>query len=107
MLRRRRKAIPPNISFSVISLRPASALRTRAAWACEYGMRGGGTIARGVKKHDPLRLGLLGNRRPTHHTSGAGSAPIFPPPPLGPLGMPNLQVRGLAKTIRGKPGPQD
>ena len=35
MLPLRRKAIPPNNCFSVMSLRPASALRTRAAWASE------------------------------------------------------------------------
>src|SRR6059036_589766 len=54
MLPPRRNAIPPNISFSVISLRPASALRTRAAWACEYVMRGGRATARGFKNHDLL-----------------------------------------------------
>src|SRR2546427_2746244 len=103
MLPPRRKAIPPNISFSVISLRPASALRTRAAWACENVMGGGRTIARGFKNHDPSRLGLVGNRRSTHDIAGPDSARISTPPPLGPVGMPTLEVRGLAKSIDGQP----
>src|SRR3989454_6236797 len=103
MLPPRRKAIPPNISFSVISLRPASALRTRAAWACENVMGGGRTTARGFKNHDPPPLGLLGNRRSTHDIAGPDSARISTPTPLGPVGMPTLEVRGLAKSIDGQP----
>src|SRR2546425_8999132 len=101
MLPPRRKAIPPNISFSVISLRPASALRTRAAWACEYGMRGGRTIARGVQNHYPSRLGLLGNTRSPHGIAGPDSARISSPTPLGPVGKPPLQGRGLAQSLHG------
>src|SRR5256712_3455474 len=54
MLPPRRKAIPPNNCFSVMSLRPASVLRTRAAWASEYVMRGGRGTVGGFKNHDPL-----------------------------------------------------
>src|SRR2546428_11507617 len=54
MLPPRRKAIPPNNCFSVMSLWRASVLRTRAAWASEYVMRGGrGTLGR-VKNPDLL-----------------------------------------------------
>src|SRR3989454_4752662 len=50
MLPPRRKAIPPNNRFSVMSLWRASVLRTRAAWASEYVMRGGRGNGGGVKK---------------------------------------------------------
>src|SRR2546429_9072540 len=90
MLPPRRNAIPPNISFSVISLRPASALRTRAAWACEYVMRGGRATARGVKNHDLLaRLGgsweqaLLARPSPAEFPTD-----FFPPPPGARLEAP-------------------
>src|SRR2546430_14711128 len=87
MLPPRRNAIPPNISFSVISLRPASALRTRAAWACEYVMRGGRATARGVKNHDlPARLGVSWEKAlHARHSPGRLPPEFFPPPPWAPL----------------------
>src|SRR3989449_5052057 len=104
MLPPRRKAIPPNISFSVISLRPPSALRTRVAWACEYDMRVGGQPLAGSKTMTRTRgSSLPGNRRSTHDTPGPNSARISTPTPFGPVGMPTLEVRGLAKSIDGQP----
>src|SRR3989442_563006 len=52
MLPPRRKAIPPNNRFSVMSLWRASVLRTRAALASEYVMRGGKGTVCGVINHD-------------------------------------------------------
>src|SRR2546422_10102488 len=83
MLPPRRNAIPPNISFSVISLRPASALRTRAAWACEYVMRGGGATARGVKNHDLLARLVVSWKQALHarHSRAEFRTYFYPPPP--------------------------
>src|SRR5256886_6106988 len=44
-----------------------------------------------------------GNRRSTHDIAGPDSARISTPAPLGPVGMPTLEVRGLAKSIDGHP----
>src|SRR2546428_5673188 len=70
MLPPRRKAIPPNNFFSAISLRPASALRTRPVWASEYVMRGGRGTVGGFKNHDLL----AGPRSP----GTRGPRPAFP-----------------------------
>src|SRR2546427_9122562 len=51
MLPPRRKAIPPNNCFSVMSLWRASGLLSRAGWRTEYVMRGGGGNLGGVRKH--------------------------------------------------------
>src|SRR2546422_10987406 len=85
MLPPRRNAIPPNISFSVISLRPASALRTRAAWACEYVMRGGRATARGVKNHDLLArlVGFWEQALHARHSPAEFRTYFYPHPPRG------------------------
>src|SRR5436309_13311976 len=44
-----------------------------------------------------------GNRRSTHAIPGPNSARISTPTPLGPVGMPTLEVRGLSKSIDGHP----
>src|SRR2546428_9731503 len=86
MLPPRRKAIPPNNCFSVMSLRPASVLRTRAAWASEYVMRGGRGTVGGFKNHDPIagrRSLVTGGPRPVFPS---GIPHVFlPPPPSSPL----------------------
>src|SRR3989442_15859398 len=69
MLPPRRKAIPPNNCFSVMSLWRASVLRTRAAWASEYVMRGGGGTVGGVKNQTLLE----GTRIPAI----VGTPPVF------------------------------
>src|SRR3989442_11896416 len=87
MLPPRRNAIPPNISFSVISLRPASALRTRAAWACEYVMRGGRATARGVKNHDLLARLVVSWKKALHarHSRAEFRTHFYPHPPWARL----------------------
>src|SRR2546430_17690201 len=85
MLPPRRNAIPPNISFSVISLRPASALRTRAAWACEYVMRGGRATARGFKNHDLLARLVVSWKKGLHARPSPAEfrTDFYPHPPWG------------------------
>src|SRR3989442_13503100 len=96
MLPPRRNAIPPNISFSVISLRPASALRTRAAWACEYVMRGGRATARGFKKHDLLARLVVFWEKALHARHSLAEIPtyFYPHPPRAPLKGPPRGPRG-------------